>query len=111
MSTRNFVTVMNSTGRLDAGTYKCDLDYTNPVNQTPLTEELVQRIMQFANSANGKLESRVVEFPTPAIRKYVDVYAFLNRESMLFFAQEVGYIRSTRSIEFNVDYASLQALL
>lgn len=111
MSSRNFVTLMKSKGRLDGGFYKCDLTYTNPVSQTALTQEFVTRVQNFAAASNGQLESRVVLFPSPAILEYSDVYTFLNKESMLLFAQEVGYLQTSRAIEFQIDYASLQALL
>lgn len=111
MSTRNFVTEMQSSGKLDAGFYKCDLYYTNPANQDVLTKELRNRVVAFAASTNGVLESSAESFPTPGIRAFTEVYKFLNIESMLHFAQEVGYIRTSRSIQFRVDYASLQALL
>lgn len=111
MSTRNFVTEMTSEGRLDAGLYKCDLSYTNPVNQEVLTKDFAKRIEQFANQSNGKIESRTTNTPTPNIVLYEDVYQFVNLESMAFFAQQVGYIRTTRAINFRVDYDSLKALL
>ena len=111
MSTRNFLTEMASAGRLDAGVYKCDLVYRNPFNQQVLTKELQNRIVKFAASTNGVLESTAESFPTPGVQEVADVYKFLNLESMLYFAQEVGYIRTSRSIQFRVDYASLQALL
>lgn len=111
MATRTFTITMTTEGLLVAGVYKCEVTYTNQSNQGTLTNELCDRVNEFAQQNNGKLESRVVTFPTPLLQLYTEVFAFINIDSMLRFAQEVGFIKSTRSIIFKPDYASFQALL
>lgn len=110
MSSRNFVTEMTSEGRLDAGTYKCDVKYNAPANETELATELYDRVAALAIRYNGRLESHTSSYSGNRIY-FVDIYAFLNDESMIAFAQQVGYPQGTRSIFFKPDYSSLQALL
>lgn len=101
---------MTSAGRLDAGTYKCDVVYSAPANETELTTDLYDRVYRLAEQYNGRLESHASAYATKRIT-FTDVYAFLNKESMISFAQQVGYPQGTRSIFFKPDYASLSALL
>ena len=110
MSSRNFVTEMTSEGRLDAGTYKCDVKYNAPANETELTTDLYNRVSALATQYNGRLESHTTSYSGNRIY-FVDVYAFLNDETMIAFAQQVGYPQRTRSIFFTPNYSSLQALL
>jgi hypothetical protein len=111
MATRTFVVTMRTEGFLDAGIYKCLITYTNQSNQVTLSNELCLRVDEFAQLNNGQLESRVKTRPSPLSVLYTEIFGFVNLDSMLRFAQQVGYVKSTRAINFIPDYASLQALL
>lgn len=111
MAARTVVVKMTTAGRLDAGVYKCDITYQNPANQEVLTGQLTTFVEAFANRNNGEKESSAVTQPDPSSVLYTEVYRFLNLESMLVFAQQVGFPAFTRAIDFKVDWASLQALL
>lgn len=111
MATRTFVITMTTEGFLDAGVYKCRITYTNQSNQTNLSDDLCFRVDKFAQQNNGQLESRVRTNPTALSILYTEVFGFINLDSMLSFAQQVGFIKATRAINFLPDYASFQALL
>lgn len=111
MASRTLVVKMRTAGRLDGATYKCDITYSNPVVQTTLTSQLATFVKNFATRNQGQQESSVASFPDAFTILYTETYAFLNLESMLVFAQQVGYPSFTRAIDFEVDWASLQALI
>jgi hypothetical protein len=111
MASRTLVVRMTTAGRLDAGVYKCDITFSNPSNETALTQQLESYVIAFASQNNGTRESISVSYPDPLTVLYSETYSFLNLESMLVFAQQVGYPSFTRAIDFSVDWASLQALL
>ena len=111
MSTATFLDFMSTSGYLDAGKYKCAIVYTNSTNQEYLSNEACKRVEIFGKQCNGVLESRVVSNPRPEIIRYEEVFTFLNRESLLTFAQNVGFLKLTYAIDFQVDFQSLQLLL
>jgi hypothetical protein len=111
MANRTYAVKIGTEGRLDAGTYKCDVTITGDFNQKDLMDDLVSRVEQYANTNNGAKESQTENCPDPACIRYVVVFAFLNLRSMLFFAQTLPYPKDTRSIFTDIDYTSLIALI
>lgn len=111
MSSRNFMQRMSTSGRLDAGVYKCDVVYINPANEKQLSDELSKRVQAFAADLSGVLDSRVVDYPNPSTIRYSETYSFPDKDPMFRFAQGVGYPQSSRALEFLPNYTSLHALL
>ena len=111
MANRVFAVTMSTVGRLDGGVYKCDVVITGDLNEKDLMDDLVRRVGVYANINNGAQESLVDDCPDPACVRYTVVYAFLNLESMLFFAQTLPYPQETRSLETDINYTSLIALI
>ena len=110
ITARNESLTMNSGAYLDAGVYKVTLVHTCPANMRELCRLFTERLLQFAKFCNGRQESITVATVDALTTKITEVYAFLNKQSAVKFASEVGYSRGTRSSEFLVDYASFAVL-
>lgn len=102
---------MATRGFFDAGMYKVSIQYNAPTNEESLSNKVCEKVREFASECNGTLETRNVSTPQPELLLYDEIFAFINRESCLRFAQQVGTRKATFAIEFQVDFPSLQALL
>lgn len=111
MATRCFSTEMTSEIRLVGTNYVVDLVFNNPTNQEILTGDYVQRIKDYAALAQSKTLINLRLRLQPGVDVYTMSFNFLNRESALYFAQTVGFVRSCRSIMFRPNYASFAAIL
>lgn len=111
MATATFLTFMSTRGFLDAGVYKAEVKYTVPSNEEFLSNRVCDAVRAYGSECNGVLQTRTVTTPKPELLLYDETFAFVNRESCLTFTQNVGARKSTFALEFEVDFASLQALL
>jgi len=111
MANRTFATKIESSGKLDAGIYKCDVVVESELNQESLIQDLMDRLDTYAKQNNGMCDAQVKTFPAPSRIRYTCTFSFLNLESMLYFAQTLPYPQDTRSIEVFIDFPSLIALI
>ena len=112
VTTRTSASQMSSFAFLDAGVYKCRLVYTITSNQAALAEQFVEFVKRFAKTNNGALEATLLTgFNDNELTfKRTDIFAFLNRESCVCFASEVGYQKECKTQYFDVDFDSIRAL-
>lgn len=108
---RVFAVVERTAGILQAGIYKCSMETSGDLNEETLLSDLMDRAGELANSMNGVEESRILSNPTPSRIQFTTVFAFLNLDSMIYFAQIVPFPQRTRAIEYKIDYGSLIALI
>lgn len=111
-SSRTVFGTLSVRGFLDAGVYKVETKALNPVGETELTEQGIGLIGTFGNDKSGtQVAEPFITFPSPHTIQFLTVYQFQNLETMLVFAQQLGFNESTRGLDFKIDYASLVALI
>lgn len=112
VTNRTSAAQMSSYVFLDAGVYKCRLVYTISSNQAALAAQFVDFVIRFAKTNNGVLDATLLTGvnDNELTFKRTDIYAFLNRESCVTFASDVGYQRECKANYFDVDFDSIRAL-